>query len=131
MTSQTAVELRDRLGAATGLRLSPSAVFDHPTRGRVALRAYGGGRAESAVSRRVTMVAAEPATRQVTKPFPVPKTATPAAAPIWREVLNAADAAPCGAGSTAATAHEVMVVTSSPETNPRGDERERRRPERT
>jgi hypothetical protein len=42
------------------------------------------------------------------------------APPTWREVLNAAAAAPCRAGSTAAMDCEVMVVTGSPEKNPAG-----------
>ena len=61
-----------------------------------------------------------PAVRLWVVPSSGPKVAMPIAPPIWREVLNAADAAPWRAGSTAAMAWEVMAGTSSPEKNPTG-----------
>lgn len=44
--------------------------------------------------------------------------ATPMAPPIWRDVLNAADAAPCNSLDTVLRVCAVIVGTNSPDENP-------------
>ncbi|MEE1824729.1 AMP-binding protein, partial [Streptomyces sp. BE20] len=82
-TSATAVDLRGRLTAATGLRLPATLAFDHPTPTAVAAFL-------------LTVLTGKPA---AARPVPVPRTAPPADDPVV--IVGAACRLPGGVGSPA------------------------------